>query len=307
MEHEHDTSDLIEDYFLPREKVSFISVEGYKQVKLFRSVKDKSGPWILFLHGLTFYTDICAAFLNKLSRRHNVLSFDWPGVGGTDPPHKNVYTPQELLSFAEKVVEAAEPGLPSRDLSIVGHSMGGLMSLILGTHYVKQGFDIKNVIMLAPAGVKVHKWMIHRLLTTPVIGPIMNFIFKRFPDATAKRTVYETRYNFHYMPKHMEEALWEPFQKSMLRNTKITAARILAFAQFPWENYRKLFVELDESKVNAIVVLAGRDVTIDTPVTEHFLRTNCPSISVQVYPDYTHDLVACNADVMAEYISAILP
>lgn len=307
MEHGHDSSDPIEEYFLPREKVSFISVEGYQQVKLFRSIKDKSGPWVLFLHGLTFYTDICAAFLNKLSRKHNVLSFDWPGVGGTDPSRNDIYTPQELLGFAEKVVEAAEPGLPGRGLSIVGHSMGGLMSLILATHYLKQGFDIKNVIMLAPAGVKVHKWMTHRLLTTPIIGPVLNFIFKRFPDATAKRIVYETRYNFHYMPKHMEEALWEPFKKSMLRDTRVTAARTLAFAQFPWENHEELFIELDRSKVNAIVVLAGRDITIDTPATERFLRTKCSSISIQVYPDYTHDLVACNADVITEYISAVLP
>lgn len=307
MEHVHDTSDLIEEYFLPREKVSFISVDGYKQVKLYRSVKDKNGPWILFLHGLTFYTDICAAFLNKLSYRHNVIAFDWPGVGGTDASHNHVYTPHELLSFAEKVIDAAEPGLPDRDLSIVGHSMGGLMSLMLATHYVKQGHDIKNVIMLAPPGVKVHKWMAHRLLTTPIIGPIVNFLFRIFPDATAKRTVYEARYNFNHMPKHMEEALWEPFRKSMLRDTKVTSARILAFAQFPWENHQELFIELDKSKVNAIVVLAGRDVTIDTPATERFLRTKCPSISVQVYPEYTHDLVACNAEAVAEYISASLP
>lgn len=96
---------------------------NYKSTELFYTTKGTGNP-LVFLHGFLESTKIWEPFIEKLSAKRQVICIDLPGHGQSGNI-SDVHT-MELMADA---VEAILQHLKIEQASLVGHSMGGYVSL----------------------------------------------------------------------------------------------------------------------------------------------------------------------------------
>ena len=96
---------------------------NYKSTELFYTTKGTGNP-LVFLHGFLESTKIWEPFIEKLSAKRQVICIDLPGHGQSGNISE-IHT-MELMADA---VEAILQHLKIKQTSLVGHSMGGYVSL----------------------------------------------------------------------------------------------------------------------------------------------------------------------------------
>lgn len=95
----------------------------YKQTELFYTSKGIGNP-LVFLHGFLESSKIWEPFIDELSKKRQVICIDLPGHGKSGVLNK-VHT-MELFADA---VQAVLQHLNLEKITLVGHSMGGYVSL----------------------------------------------------------------------------------------------------------------------------------------------------------------------------------
>ncbi len=96
---------------------------NYKSTELFYTTKGTGNPLVL-LHGFLESTKIWEPFIDKLSAKRQVICIDLPGHGKSGNI-SDIHT-MELMADA---VHAVLKHLKIKQASLVGHSMGGYVSL----------------------------------------------------------------------------------------------------------------------------------------------------------------------------------
>lgn len=103
-----------------------LEAPGQGSVRLYAEEHGRGRP-ILLLHGLGASTFTWRNIIPALARRHRVIAIDFKGFGRSEKPFTQAYTPYDhanlVLAFIRK------RGL--RDLTIVGHSYGGAIGLLV--------------------------------------------------------------------------------------------------------------------------------------------------------------------------------
>ena len=95
----------------------------YKQTELFYTAKGIGNPFV-FLHGFLESSKIWGPFVEELSKKRQVICIDLPGHGKSGV----LNTVHSMELFAE-AVHAVLQHLKVEKISLVGHSMGGYVSL----------------------------------------------------------------------------------------------------------------------------------------------------------------------------------
>jgi pimeloyl-ACP methyl ester carboxylesterase len=90
----------------------------------------RSGPPIVLIHCFSCAMDWWDGMLPMLERRHRVVSVDLLGHGGSEKPASG-YTPQNQA----RVVSQALERLHVRDAEVVGHSLGGAVTVALAQEH----------------------------------------------------------------------------------------------------------------------------------------------------------------------------
>ncbi|MFO7719364.1 MAG: alpha/beta fold hydrolase, partial [Gillisia sp.] len=96
---------------------------NYENTPIFYSTKGTGNP-LVFLHGFLESTKIWEPFIEKLSAKRQVICIDLPGHGKSGNI-SDIHT-MELMADA---VHAVLKHLRIEQVSLVGHSMGGYVSL----------------------------------------------------------------------------------------------------------------------------------------------------------------------------------
>lgn len=280
-----------------------ISIPGYGRAKVVRM--EGAGPNLIFLHGLTFYTDICAWLLNLLAPHFNILAFDWPGSGDSDPHHRNLYTFDTMLSYADLIVENVCPSFLKEGFILVGHSLGGMLSVCWANRLLERGIPLQHIFLCAPAGIKLHPDPLITILTTPLVRRLADIIMALFPNLGLKELIRTSRVNFDRMPAEYAEVVWPKFCNSILRNPRSEIRRMAVMARWPWEKQGPEYIALAKKDVMVTVLLGGTDTTVDSKATEQFLREHCPNFNIIIAEAWSHDFVTSNApQVVAQVLAS---
>jgi pimeloyl-ACP methyl ester carboxylesterase len=104
-----------------------------------------SGPTLLFHPGFSNNLDLWNWLVRELAPTHRCVTFDPRGHGASDKPDSE-YTLEEL---ARDVVALAET-LDLRDVTLVGHSVGGAVSLQAVLDH-DDGRNITRLVLMGPA------------------------------------------------------------------------------------------------------------------------------------------------------------
>ena len=91
---------------------------------------NENNPPLIFLHGILAFTEIYKSFLISLSDQFYIIGIDLPGHGRSSAPSDNY----DIYRMGEVVVSLTKKlGLDS--FFLVGHSMGGLVTLLICERY----------------------------------------------------------------------------------------------------------------------------------------------------------------------------
>ena len=91
---------------------------------------DENKPTLVFLHGILAFTEIYRSFLISLSDHFYIIGIDLPGHGRSSVPSNNY----DLYSMGEDVIKLTQK-LNLKPFYLVGHSMGGLVTLSICEKY----------------------------------------------------------------------------------------------------------------------------------------------------------------------------
>jgi pimeloyl-ACP methyl ester carboxylesterase len=105
-----------------------------------------SGKTILFLHGLGLNKEFWSSTIAHLSPAHRCIAVDLPGHGAS----KQVACDGSMSSYA-KAVRALIEQLNLRDITLVGHSMGGQIAIILA---LQMPAVISKLVLVSSAGIE---------------------------------------------------------------------------------------------------------------------------------------------------------
>lgn len=121
-----------------------------------------SGPQtFVFIHGLANYSPVWKLQLSELSKQARCIALDLPGNGLSS---QGDY-PYGVFFYAECVKLFCDE-LNLDNITLVGHSMGGQVAIMLGLRYSNR-FD--RLILLAPAGIE-HFSSLDALLMQNMLG-----------------------------------------------------------------------------------------------------------------------------------------
>ncbi|HEX8438914.1 alpha/beta hydrolase [Archangium sp.] len=96
-----------------------------------RVLEGGEGPPVVLLHGRGNAGTMWYPLLPELAREHRVLAVDLPGFGCSSVPQGPLRTAEDGLRFFVEPVEEVLSTRASGPLTLVGHSLGGLVSLEL--------------------------------------------------------------------------------------------------------------------------------------------------------------------------------
>ena len=111
---------------------------NYKGQKIFYRSTGK-GPALLLLHGFLENQNIWKYFAGELSARFRVLTLDLPGHGKS-----GIYGEVHTMKFMADVAKELLNLLQIDDFVVIGHSMGGYVSLAMAEKYADncKGFGL---------------------------------------------------------------------------------------------------------------------------------------------------------------------
>jgi pimeloyl-ACP methyl ester carboxylesterase len=130
--------------------------------------KGKGRP-ILLLHGFATSSFTWQAIEPDLAKNHRVIAVDLRGFGASDKPIDDHYSIFDQADAIAAFIEQEN----LKDLTIVGHSFGGGITLALAMKSAEQAHPrIRNIVLIDSIAYKQPIPIFFRLLQIPMLGEV---------------------------------------------------------------------------------------------------------------------------------------
>jgi pimeloyl-ACP methyl ester carboxylesterase len=127
------------------------------------------GRPILLLHGFATSSYTWHAIMPELAKAHRVIAIDLRGFGASDKPLDDHYSIEDQAGVVQAFIEQED----LRDLTIIGHSFGGGVTLTLA---LKAGQErqprIRNIVLVDTIAYRQPIPVFFKLLQVPVVGEV---------------------------------------------------------------------------------------------------------------------------------------
>jgi pimeloyl-ACP methyl ester carboxylesterase len=147
----------------------------------FRTVQTPAGPLklavvehgqgrpILLLHGFATSSYTWHAILPELSKKNRVIAVDLRGFGASDKPDDDRYSIKDQAEAIEAFIEQEN----LRDLTVIGHSFGGgiTLSMVLNAQGQKKP-RIKNIVLIDTIAYRQPIPIFFKLVQIPMVGDL---------------------------------------------------------------------------------------------------------------------------------------
>ena len=156
-------------------------------VKLYYEEQGK-GPPLLLIHGLGASTFTWRFVVPELAKTHRVIAVDLKGFGQSDKPFDERYSVVDQAELLAQLIEEKD----LRNLTLVGHSFGGGVALLLALE-ANQRLDsrITKLVLLDTIAYPQHIPVFFRLLDVPLVSQIG---VRMVPPSVQTRVALEIAY-----------------------------------------------------------------------------------------------------------------
>jgi pimeloyl-ACP methyl ester carboxylesterase len=204
---------------------------------------------LLFIHGLASYMPAWRKNIAELSKSFRCISVDLPGYGkSTAGSHSG------KISFYADVLANFISALRLENVTLVGHSMGGHVSIGLTLAYPAL---IKNLILLAPAGFETFTEGESLLIKR-------TFSAESFINADENQIRAGFVNNFFRMPADTEPMILDRLAMRNWENYS-AHAQVVANSLFGMLD-EPVFNRLPEIKQRTLIIYGENDILIPHPV-----------------------------------------
>lgn len=254
------------------------------------------GEPVLLIHGFGANAYTWRRVEPVLARTHKVISIDLKGFGHSDKPLDKRYSVHDQARLVADFIEQKK----LRNVSLVGHSLGGGVALVLALDDVEaRRSRIKRIALIDSVAYAQKIPIAFSVLRAPVIGPVSNFLIPKGLQArTALRIAYhdDTKFN----DKDVEEYA-APLHEKGSQHAMIYSAR-----QIMPENIDKLSARYPSIRIPALVLWCDKDKVVrphigwrlhqDLPNSKLRIIRDCGHIPQEERPEET-------ASILMEFIS----
>jgi pimeloyl-ACP methyl ester carboxylesterase len=156
-------------------------------VRLYYEEQGK-GPPLLLIHGFGASTFTWRYVAPELAKTHRVIAVDLKGFGQSDKPFDERYSVVDQAELLAQLIEEKD----LRNLTLVGHSFGGGVALLLALQ-ANQRLDgrISKLVLLDTIAYPQHIPVFFRLLDVPLVSQIG---VRMVPPSVQTRVALEIAY-----------------------------------------------------------------------------------------------------------------
>jgi pimeloyl-ACP methyl ester carboxylesterase len=261
--------------------------ETFPDGRRLRVARLGSGPPLVLLHGYPDNLQIWGELARRLAGSFEVIAFDWPGMGYSDPWPGGT-TPQH---FADRLHALLDAWRIDR-AGLVGADMGGQPALVFSARHPERVSRL--VVMNALAfGDERTSWEI-RLLRQAGWN---RFILERFPWLVFKRAEWTFLPGGVRLPADVRADLWDSFRRPAVRSfiSRTCAGYQGTLPQLPKE-YERI-------KCPTLVLWAERDRHFPL-VQAQRLHAAVAGSRLEVVPGAEHWMAWYRADEVAARLRA---
>lgn len=183
----------------PQFKVNVQGVDIYYEL---HSHKESHKPVLVLIHGFLSSTFSYRRLIPLLKEEYTVLALDLPPFGRSDKSTKIIYSYQNLAQVVIKLLNH----LKYYRVSLVGHSMGGQISL----NIAKQSPDlIDKIILLSSSGYM--KRMPLSLIYTSYFPYFYLYVKRHLAKQGIERNLFNVVHDHSIIDEDMKKGYLEPF------------------------------------------------------------------------------------------------
>lgn len=166
-------------------------------------------PWVL-LHGRGNAASTWFPLWPALARTHRVLALDLPGFGSSTPPPGPLRTAEDGLRAFVEPVEAVLTALAPGPMTLVGHSLGGLVALELA---LRGRIPVERLVLVDAMGLGPEMTLASRLFfrlgperLARVLGPRLFGRIAPLPDTPVHQRLMALDHELMTVPGGRPEA-----------------------------------------------------------------------------------------------------
>lgn len=259
---------------------------------------------IVFVHGVFADRSMWRFIVGDLGRDHRIVLVDLPGSGDSDKPNPKMvgddfYAPD---SMARAVLEALrqhfEPRLPGLRITLVGHSLGGMVvqrmlaNPELGRDYAGVRHAVDRVVLLSPLDVLVvRQWQDYKDLANlgdakAILAKILGMLRRRCAAATHGFSIDASR-----MPREEADRLIRILSDARTRHAhQAMLRRALPFHPDGHPDFERMFEMTRDYRnidVPCLILWGRRDEHL--PVSMGYrMVSHLPQAWLRILPSCTH-------------------
>ncbi|MEX1097711.1 MAG: alpha/beta hydrolase [Planctomycetales bacterium] len=241
------------------------------------AVAPRAGAPLLLVHGFGASTYSWRFLVDELAERHRVIAIDLKGFGDSPKPLDEGYTLRHQIALVETFI--LEHDL--RDLTLVGHSYGGGVSLLTALELQRRKEDrLARLVLIDNVAYPQEFPFFIRALRTPLLGPLGA---KLLPAKAQARKVLELCYHDpRRITEEQVESYAAPLRTPAGRHALIeTARRVLP------PDMDEITAGYKELDVPTLLLWGRHDRVVPLWVGER-LHTELPNSKLAIIEDAGH-------------------
>jgi len=250
--------------------------DSSKAIKLAYRDEGKGQP-ILLIHGFGANLYTWRHIEPKLAARHRVISIDLKGFGGSEKPFDENYSLFDQADLVANFIEQQN----LNDLTVVGHSFGGgvTLALVLDKRPALRG-RIKRLVLIDTIAFPQKIPIFLKALRTPVVAQVGTTVTPPYVQAqTALKLAYydDTKISFEDI-----SAYAQPLATPAGRHALIQTAR-----HMDPENFTPMIQHYGTIEQPTLILWCSEDKVVPIRVGRE-LHSALPNSSLQVFNDCGH-------------------
>jgi pimeloyl-ACP methyl ester carboxylesterase len=200
---------------------------------------------LIFIHGLSSYIRAWEKTIPELSSTYRCIAVDLPGYGKSSKGHY-----PGTMEFYADVIEEFSRKLKLKNVSLVGHSMGGQIAITAALKYPQ---SFKSLVLVAPAGFETFtEEEKERLRNFYTVESIVNT-----PEPQIRMN---HKYNFYSMPPEVELWIQERLVMTRSHEFPVYAGNVVRSVAGMLDG--PVFEKLNQVKPKVLVVYGEEDFLI---------------------------------------------
>lgn len=258
----------------PRRYMVALSVPGQEQVALYTEEYGKGRP-LLLLHGLGASTYTWRNLIPSLAQKHRVIAIDLKGFGRSQKPYNNAYSIHDHAALVSAFIR--KRGL--RDVTLIGHSFGGAVALMVTLEFNrKDPGRIRDLILMSAPAYNQPSTEFVRFMQTPVLPYAALTLIP--PELSIWLSLDATE--AQHISMDDISAYAEPFYDPAARHALITTAR-----QIVPRDLKRLTARYPTIKQRTLIIWCDGDTTVPLATGKHLAKA-LPNAKLQVLNGCSH-------------------